>query len=429
MSSKFSVDLRPLRHSRDLRLLFAGRAVSNLGSSISAVAAALQIYDLSHSSLAVGAISVAGAVPMVAGMVVGGPLADGYDRRVLIAVSQALAGLAAAGLAYNAAGPHPKLWLLYALVAIGGAIVGLGSPARSAAVPTLVGAEMLVAAIALDSTVYQATALAGPAIAGVVVARFGFTAAYGANAISFFVCTLMAAKMRPLPPGNENERPGMTSFLEGVAYVRRNPLVIGLLLIDVDAMAFGMPKALFPALGTGIFHGGPTVVGLLYTAPAAGALLGAATSGWIGRVNRAGPLLFGSVVVWGGAIAGFGSTSVLPLALVLLAVAGAADLVSEVFRSMLLQVSIPNNLRGRLSAVWLAQANAAPALGNFEAGAVASVSTPGFSVISGGLACILGALLLARLLPSLRSIRLGTVMLDTLSSRATETSSTAPSQR
>jgi len=412
MRTKLSVDLRPLRHSRDLRLLYGGRAVSSLGSATAAVCAALQVYDLSHSSLAVGAISVAGAGPMVAGMLVGGPLADGYDRRLLIAASQALAGLAAAGLACNALGSHSKLWLVFVLVALSGLVVGLGSPARSAAVPTLVGPELLSAAIALNSTVYQVSNLVGPAVAGLVIARFGFPVAYGADAISFFFCALMAARMRRLPPTQENERPGISSFLDGLAYVRRNSLVIGLLLVDVDAMVFGMPRALFPALGTSVFHGGATVVGLLYTAPAVGALLGAAAGGWIGRVRRSGPVLFGSVVVWGGAIAGFGLTSMLPLALVLLAVAGAGDFVSEVFRSTLLQLSVPNNLRGRVSAIWLAQANASPALGNLEAGAVANVTSPQFSVVSGGLACIAGALVLARLLPTLRSIRSGTLAVD-----------------
>jgi len=407
VSSKLSIDVRPLRYSRDLRLLYSGRAVSNLGSAIAAVAAALQVYDLSHSSLAVGAISLVGAVPMVAAMLVGGTLADGYDRRLLISLSQALAGLTAAGLAYNAASPHPRLWLLYALVALGGAVVGLGGPARSAAVPTLVSSELLSAAVTLNSTVYQATTLLGPALAGLLVARFGFIAAYGADAAANFLCALAVARMKPLRPSEANSRPGMRCFLEGLTFVRRHSLLIGLLLVDVNAMVFGMPSALFPALGTGIFHGGASVVGLLYAAPAAGALIGAATSGWIARVRRAGPALIASVVVWGGAIAGFGLTSVLPLALALLAVAGAADLVSEVFRSTLLQLFIPNSFRGRLSALWLAQTNASPALGNLEAGGVATVTNPSFSVVSGGLACIAGALLLGRLLPALRDARLG----------------------
>jgi len=406
MSSGLVVDLRPLRRSRDLRLLYGGRAVSQLGDAIAFVAASLQIYDLTRSSLAVGLLSVAEVAPMVAGMLVGGALADAMDRRLLIVITQVVAGAVTVGLVLNAASSHPRVWLLYVLFAVGGAVLGLGAPARSAAIPTLVAPGLLPAAMALNSTVLQTASLLGPAIAGVIVAQFGFMAAYGADAVSFLVCALLTARMRDLPPGYGQRRAGLASFAEGLRYVRRHALVGGLLLIDVDAMVFGMPKALFPALGTGTFHGGATTVGLLYAAPAAGALIAAGMSGWVTRVRRAGLILIGSVIVWGGAIAVFGFVRLLPAALFLLALAGAADVVSEVFRSSLLQLAVPDGLRGRLSALWLAQANGAPALGNLEAGAVASISTPAVSVISGGLACMLGAALLGTLLPALRGARL-----------------------
>lgn len=223
---------------------------------------------------------------------------------------------------------------------------------------------------------------------------------------SFAVYGLLVASLGPLRPPRQGTRPGLRSFVEGLRYVRHRSLVVGVLLIDIDAMFFGMPKALFPAIGTTTFHGAPTVIGLLYAAPAAGALVAAATSGWISTVRRAGRVLLASVMVWGGAIAAFGFVRALPLALILLAVAGAADLVSEVLRSSLPQLSIPDALRGRLSALWLAQANGAPALGNLEAGAVATISSPAVSIISGGLACILGAVLLGRVLPALHTAHL-----------------------
>ncbi len=405
MASRLSVDLAPLRQSRDLRLLYAGRAVSSLGSAVAAVSAALQVYDLTRSSLAVGALSVAEAVPMVAAMLVGGALADAFDRRRLILVPQLVAGTFVAGLALNADQPHPKLWLVYVLVAVSGAALGLGAPARSAAVPTLVTADLLPAAIALNSTVNEVASLVGPGLGGLIIARFGLTAAFGADAAGFGVYALLTAFAGPLLPSARATRPGLSSFVEGLTYVRRHGLVVGLLLIDVDAMVFGIPKALFPAIGTVTFHGGPIVVGLLYAAPAAGAVVGAATSGWISSVRRAGPILVASVMIWGGAVVAFGFVRVLPAALILLAVAGAADLVSEVFRSSLLQLSIPDALRGRLTALWLAQANGAPALGNLEAGAVASLTSPAVSVISGGFACILGAALLGGALPALRNAR------------------------
>jgi ENTS family enterobactin (siderophore) exporter len=377
-----------------------------LGSAIATVGAAVQAYGMTHSSLAVGALGMAAAVPMVIGMLAGGAVADATDRRLLILATEAVAGVIVAGLAVNAASGHPQLWLLFVLAPASGAVAGLGAPARSAAVPTLVTADQLPAAAALNATVNKAAALAGPAIAGLVIARFGVAATFGADAASYLVCALMAARLRPLWPGGGGRRAGLGSFIEGLGYLRHHRLVTGLLLVDVTAMVFGMPSALFPAIGTSRFHGGATTVGLLYAAPAAGALAGALTSGWIARVRHAGRVLLTSVMVWGMAICGFGLAPSLPMALAWLALAGTGDLVSEVLRSSMLQLSIPDRLRGRLSAIWLAQANAAPALGNLEAGGVAAISTPIISVISGGLACALGAVLLARVCPILRQARL-----------------------
>jgi len=405
MSIRLPVDTRPLRNSRDLRLLLGGRAISALGSAVTMVAAALQAYRMTHSSLAVGALGVAEVVPMVAGMLIGGAIADVADRRLLVLVTEPAAGVIVAGLAVNAACGHPRLWLLFLLTAASGAAVGLGAPARPAGVATLVAADQLPAAVALNATVDKAAALAGPAIAGLVIARFGVTAAFTADAASYLCCALVIARMRPLRPGGGG-RAGLGRFAESLGYLRRHRLVAGLLLIDVNAMVFGMPSALFPAIGTGMFHGGAAAVGLLYAAPAAGALAGALTSGWIGRVRHAGRVLLVSVAVWGLAISGFGVAPDLLVGLMFLALAGAADLVSEVLRSSLLQLSIPDRMRGRLSALWLAQANAAPSLGNLEAGSAAAISMPAISVISGGLACILGAALVVGVCPALARARL-----------------------
>jgi MFS transporter, ENTS family, enterobactin (siderophore) exporter len=415
MSVQLSVDTRPLRDSRDLRLLLGGRTISVLGGAVTMVAAALQAYRMTHSSLMVGALGVAEAVPMAAGMLIGGALADAADRRRLVLVTEAAGGVIIAGLAVNAASGHPRLWLLFFLTAASGAAAGLGAPARSAAAATLVPADQLPAAVALNATVNQTAALAGPAAAGLVIARFGVTAAFATDAVSYLFCALVAARMRPLRPGGGGRRVGLGSFAESLGSLRRHRLAAGLLLIDVNAMVFGMPSALFPAIGTGTFHGGAAAVGLLYAAPAAGALVGALTSGWIGRVRRAGRALLASVAAWGLAICGFGVAPDLLAGVALLALAGAADLVSEVLRSSLLQLSVPDRMRGRLSGLWLAQANAAPALGNLEAGSVAAISTPAISVISGGLACLLGAALLARLCPALPRARFCAAADDTAS--------------
>lgn len=411
--SRLVIDARPLRQSRDLRLLYGGRAVSQLGSAITTVAASLQVYDLTHSSLAVGGISVTEAVPMVIGMLTGGILADAHDRRRLILVTQAVAGAAIAGLAINTGVGDSRLWLIYVFIAVSGAALGLGGPARSAAVPTLVSQDLVPPAVAINSALIQAASLVGPAIAGLVIAGFGFAAGYSADAASFLIYILAASRMRPLPPGPRHEHAGLRSFTavlrsftDGLRYVRRNGLVAGILLIDINATVFGVPRALFPAVATGTFHGGPALAGVLYAAPAAGAIVAAATSGWTGHIRRVGPVLLISVIVWGGAIAAFGLVPLLGAAIVLLAIAGAADLVSGILRGSLLQLSVPDQMRGRLNALWLAQCNSAPAVGNLEAGAVAAISTPAISIVSGGLACVIGAALLALLFPALRRAEL-----------------------
>lgn len=428
-SSRWSVDLRPLRQSRDLRLLLAGLAIAQLGNAVATVAVALEVFDLTHSSLAVGAASVADVAPMVAGMLIGGTLADTFDRRNLIVASQLAAGLFVGGLAINAHAAHPSLLALYALIAGSGASAGLGAPARVAAVPTLVGLALLPGAAALTALINQSAAMVGPAVGGLVVANVGFSTAFWIDSASFLVYAAFGLRLRPLTPGGKPVR-ARASLREGFTYVRRSPLTVGIFLVDVNAMFFGMPSAVFPALARERFAGGATVAGFLYAAPAAGALLGAATSGWTGGVRRAGVALVGASALWGCAIAAFGFTHVLWLALFLLALAGGADVISEVFRSSLLQAWVPDDLRGRVSALWLAQANGAPAFGNFEAGAVATASSPFLAVVSGGVASVVGVLLIAKRYPALRRAELvGLDRVADIPAEATHSLATAiPSQ-
>jgi ENTS family enterobactin (siderophore) exporter len=209
-----------------------------------------------------------------------------------------------------------------------------------------------------------------------------------------------------MPPVTRAERPGLRSLAAGFRYVRNNGVVGGMLLVDTNATLFGMPSALFPALASQHFHGGPDTYGLLVAAPGLGAMVGAATSGWTGRLRRPGIVVIGAGLVWGAAIAGFGLVHSLPVALVFLALAGAGDLISEVLRNALLQRYTPDALRGRVSSLYLAQVTGAPAVGNVEAGAVARLVGLDFSVVSGGLACVAGALVLGALIPALRNARL-----------------------
>jgi len=255
------------------------------------------------------------------------------------------------------------------------------------------------AAAALTQLVWQVGMVVGPLLAGVVIANVSLATAYWIDVGSVVVAFLTAIPMRPLPPEGGGTRAGLSSIFEGLRFLAGKRVLVTTFVIDIDAMVFGMPSALFPALGTTVFGGGAQTVGLLYGAPGAGALVAALFSGWVPRVRRQGLAVIVAVVAWGICITAFGLTTLLPLALALLALAGAADVVSAVFRNTILQLSVPDAFRGRLSGVHIAVVAGGPRLGDAEAGAIAALSTPSISVVSGGLACIAGALLIAKFVP------------------------------
>jgi MFS family permease len=396
------VDLSPLRQSRDYRFLFAGQAVAHLGSQITTVAIPYQVFLLTRSSLAVGMIGLVALVPLISMSLVGGAVADAVDRRKILVVTQVLMGLTSVALALNAARPNPAVWPAFACAGLAAGLHGVDMPTRTAVLPNLVRRDQYPAAAALGQVLLQLGQVAGPALAGVTIGAAGLATAYWIDAATALVAIASVLAIRPQPPEGGGTRAGLTSIREGLAYLKGRRLLVSTFLIDINAMVFGMPRALFPALGTGLFGGGASTVGLLYAAPGAGALVGALFTGWVGHVRRQGWAVILAVVAWGGAITGFGLTSWLPLGLVLLALAGAADVVSAVFRNTILQLSVPDQLRGRLSSVHIAVVTGGPRLGDAEAGAVAALATPRFSVVSGGLACMAGALILARLVPELR---------------------------
>jgi MFS family permease len=400
LRSSLLIDTTPLRRSRDFRLLYGGQLVSATGSQLTLVAAPIQVYQLTNSSLATGLLSLAALVPLIGGSLVGGALADAHDRRRILLLAQLLLGLCCLGLTLNAASPSPRLWLIFVLTALEAGFTGLDMPTRTAAVPTLVGREELPSALALNQLMWQTCQVAGPALAGLIIARSGVTATFAADTVTFAVAALFIARMRPMRPEGGGTRASASSIVEGVRYLRGKQAVQGSFLIDINAMVFGMPRALFPEIGIRIY-GSVEVAGLMYAAPAAGAFVGAATSGWLGRVNRQGRAVIIAVVVWGGAIALFGIVAWLPAALFLLAIAGAADVVSAVFRNTIVQTTVPDRLRGRLSAIFISVVAGGPKLGDAEAGAVAAVAGPQASVVSGGLACMAGAGVVARLMPEL----------------------------
>ncbi|HZQ26518.1 MAG TPA: MFS transporter [Acidimicrobiales bacterium] len=394
-------DITPLKESRDFRWLFGGQLVSFMGTQLTVVAVPVQVYALTHSSLQVGLVSLAQLGPLIIGSLLGGSVADSMDRRRLLLAAQVPMALTSVILALNARA-HGALWPIYLTTALAAGVSGMDRPARSAALPNLVSRESLPAAYALWQILLQVGAVAGPALAGLLVARFGLSTVYWIDAVTYVGAFYAVFRLRPLPPIGGGTRAGLASIVEGFRFLRPRKELIGVFVIDLDAMIFGLPRALFPALATGVFGGGAGTVGLLYAAPGAGALIGALTTGWVSRVRRQGMAVLVAVAAWGLAVAVFGLTASLPLALVLLAVAGAADVISAVFRNTILHLLIPDSLRGRLSALQIAVVTGGPRLGDAEAGAVAALTSPRFSVVSGGLACVAGVLLVGWLLPEFR---------------------------
>lgn len=397
------MDLTPLRRSRDFRALIGGLGVSTLGNQLTQVAVPYQVYALTHSSLQVGMASLAQLFPLILGSLWGGSLVDSLDRRKVLLAVEALGALLSACLAVNS-DLGPSLWPLFVFPSLSAALSGIDSAARNAMVPDMVGLRLVPAANAMFQVLFQTGSIAGPAAAGLLLAGAGVRVVYWLDVGTFAVALIAVAAISPRPPsGAGTSRPGWRSMVEGFRFVGRSQRLQGAYLIDVNAMVFGMPRALFPALGITVFGGGATAVGLLYAAPGFGALIGAVTTGWVGRVRRQGLAVITAVVVWGLAITLFGLVRFLPLALVLLAVAGWADVISAVFRSTIIQFSGPDNMRGRLMGVQMAVVTGGPRLGDLEAGAMATAFGDTVSVVSGGLACVAGALLLARLLPGFRS--------------------------
>lgn len=398
------IDMGPLRRSRDLRALVTGQAVSVLGSQMTGVAIPYEVYRLTGSSLDVGLVSLGALVPTLAGSFFGGVIVDAMDRRrLLVAVSVAMAAVSA-GLAVNASS-RPALWPLFALPAVAAGLGTFEDSALSTVIPSLVKRSEVATANAVLQSLFQFGLVAGPALSGLLLAATGVRFVFWIDAATFSAAALAALAIAPQPPAGGGTSPGLRSVIEGLRFVRGRQPVQGAMLIDLNATILGMPRALFPALAATVFGGGATTLGLLYAAPGVGALVGALTTGWVGRVQRQGRAVVIAVMTWGLAIAGFGLTSWLPAALALLAVAGCADVISAVFRSTIVQLSVPDSLRGRLTGLDISVVTGGPRLGDVEAGAVAAAFGDTFSVVSGGLACVAGALALAALLPGFRRHR------------------------
>src|SRR5215469_8899397 len=377
------VDVSPLRRSRDLRCLMAGQLLSTLGAQLTMVAVAYQVYALTRSSLAVGLVSLAQVVPLIAGALLGGSLAAAADRQA------------------SAAQQRQQLRAQQHPAAVG--FMATTESGLSAILPNLVPRREVATVNAMSQALFQIGQVAGPAVAGLLLAGAGVRFVYWMDVATIAAAILATFLISPQrPQAGASHPPGLRSIVTGLRYLRGRPVIQGTYLFDINAMVFGMPRAVFPALATTVFGGGASTLGFLYAAPGAGALLGALTTGWVHRVRRQGRAVIIAVLVWGAAITCFGLVRWLPAALVLLAVAGWADVISAVFRSTILQLTVPDALRGRLMGLQMAVVTGGPRIGDAESGAVAAAFSPVASVVSGGLACIGGALLLARLLPAFR---------------------------
>jgi MFS family permease len=445
-------DFGPARRNVAFRRLLAGGLLSALGSSMTSFAVVLQIWDLSRSSLDVGLLGLTFVPVLIVGLL-GGSIADAVDRRALALATTACLMAVSAGFAAQAYAQFRQLWLLYALAMVQATLQATGAPARRTFVARLVPSEQLTAAIALNTLTGRITMLLGPALAGVITGAFGLRTCYAIDTVSFVASLYATARLPAMhPPAKESRppaispapapesrppaispapapesraggRPGaprpslrgapgalrssLRATAEGLRFIRHRPLLVGAFLTDLDAMLLGLPVALFPALNAAHFGGSPQTLGLLNAAPGVGGLLSALLSGPAARVSRQGRGMIAGTMIWGAAIACFGLTRSLPLALATLAVAGAADTLTVMYRGSMVQTVTPDEFRGRVSSVEYIIGTGGGPLGNVESGTVATLTTPTISAVSGGVGCFVVAALIACTIPAMTRYRAG----------------------
>jgi MFS family permease len=395
-------DFGPVKGNPPLRRLLTGQLVSSLGGSMTTYAVTLQIWELTRSSFAVGALGFT-FIPVLIFGLLGGSVADTADRkRLALSTSAALMGVSAILAAQAFAGAR-QIWPLYLLVTVQAMLQAIGAPARRTFIPHLVRREQLTAAIALNTLVGRVIMLAGPALAGVVTGAVGLKTCYLIDAISFLAALYATARLPVMRDENAAPRPSrLRAAAEGLGYIRRSPVLMGSFLSDLDAMLFGLPVALFPALNAAHFGGSPQTLGLLNSAVGVGGLASAVLSGRTTRVRRQGLGMIASTAVWGAAIGVFALARSFPLGLLMLAIAGAADTLTVTFRGSIVQTVTPDELRGRVSSVEYIIGMGGGPLGNVESGTVASLSgSATISAFSGGAACVAGAALIALVFPAL----------------------------
>lgn len=396
------IDLTPLRVSADFRRLFVGQAISEFGTQITYVAVPFQVYSITRSTAMVGLLSLVEAIPLIVLPIVGGAIADAVERRRMLMIAHAITAALSIALAVNAFLPRPQVWVLFAFSFLWASAYSLFSPALRAWPARLLTPDLYTSALALEVVYYQAAALAGPVLAGVLIATLGPASAYVLDAVSYLAVIVALAGMRPSPPSAGPLKVGRETIVEGLRFLRGKQVLQGTFWIDLNAMIFGIPVALYPAFVLDVLDASPAVLGLLYAAEAVGSLLVALFSGRASHVRRQGLVTIVACAVWGLGVIGFGLAPTLWVAIAFLVLASAADMVSGLYRDAILKTATPDEMRGRLEGVGLAVVGAGPSLGNAEAGLVAAVTSVRTSIVAGGIACVVGAGVLAVLLPRYR---------------------------
>jgi MFS family permease len=385
-------DIRPLRASAAYRRLFLGNTVAQLGQQMTNVAVAIQVYAITGSSFYVGLVGVFALVPLVVLGLYGGAIADAVDRRQLALVASGGLWLVSVALAAQAFLGNESVWLLYGCIAVQSGFYAVNNPARNAMVPRLIGTELVPAASALNMGSTNLGLTLGPMLGALVVAWHGFGAAYAIDVVTFSAAYYALLRLPAMPPMENSPRAGLRSVVDGLRFLGRSPNLRMTFVADLCAMVLAQPRALFPALAYKVYGGGAGVVGLLQAAPAAGAVLAFVFSGWVSKVRLQGMAIVVAVIVYGAAVGGVGLTDVLWIGVVFLAVSGMADMVSSAYRSTILAVAAPDQLRGRLQGVFIVVVAGGPRAGDFVAGSVASGVGERVALVLGGLACIVGVL-------------------------------------
>lgn len=399
LATRITVDFSPLRDYPHYRRLWIGQAVTFVGSEMALVALPYQVWQLTHSTLVLGLFSLTELLPLLTLTLAGGAVADAIDRRRMVLITETLQALGVAGLLVNAALPHPSIVVVFVFATVVAGCFSAGVGAMRSIPQRLIPEEVFAQAGALDSIYYGFGGVAGPPLAGVLIATAGLSTVYAIGMASFTATVVALWGLPAMAPHPDADRPGIRSIVEGFRFVSREKVILGFFLVDTNAMVFGMPLGIFPAIAARF--GDATYLGALYAAPAAGALVAGLGSGWVAYVRRQGLVVVAAATLWGVAIAGFAFADRFWLALVLVGLAGLADQVSAIFRNAMLLALTPGRLLGRVRGIEFMQVASAPSLGNLEAGVVASLTSIRTSVASGGVLCIAGTLASAAAFPAL----------------------------